>query len=323
MNKNSVKYSTWQPTRPASIGATAYHDAVVNTSWHKENINELIKIIGKKIKIDDVVVDFGAGTGTSAVYLLKHLKAHARLLLVDNSPSWLTYAYEILHLNKNIAFFLLEKKEDRYATLDEVIGKNTAHHVVSANTVHLIPNIKEAFNDIYTALKNRGTFTVQSGNIIRPKREDGILMIDDSVNEVHDIALKIIRADSKFKKYKNDLDRRIEQEKQQRKLIFPDPRPIEYYLKILKSASFTNEKVSHKRIKVKYRDWLDFLRVKRLQAGVLPEIGGKDATPQEIQDRDTLITKAALQLFKKLKTQNPFANDISFTAEWIYVQAEK
>ena len=40
------------------------------------------------------------------------------------------------------------------------------------------------------------------------------------------------------------------------------------------------------------------MRVRRLQAGILPEVGGKDATPQEERDRDDLITKAANILFK-------------------------
>lgn len=321
--KNSAKYSIWQPSQPASIGAIGYHDAVVNASWHRENINALIKIIREKIKASDVVVDFGAGTGTSAIYLLKYLKENVILLLVDNSPSWLTYAYDILHSNKNVEFFLLQKKGKRYAMLDEVIGKENADHVVSANTIHLIPNIKETFKGIYAALKNHGTFTFQSGNIIQTKRENGILMIDDSVREIHDIALKIIQRDNTFNKYEKDLDSRIEQEKNQRKIVFPKPRSIEYYLKILRSVGFRNEIITHKHIKVYYKDWLNFLRVKRLQAGILPEVGGKYPTPQEEQDRDILIKKASSEFFNNLKSQNPLANARSFTSEWIYVQAEK
>ncbi|MEK7533761.1 MAG: methyltransferase domain-containing protein [Patescibacteria group bacterium] len=321
--KNLVRYSTWKPSRPLSNGAIAYHNAVVNASWHKENIKELIKIVGKKIKNSDIVVDYGAGTGTSSIYLLKYLKTNFKLLLVDNSPSWLTKAYEIFHLNKNVSFFLLEKKVDGYTALDETIGKNSVDHVVSANTVHLIPNIKEAFKGIYAALKNHGTFTFQSGNIIRAPRNRGVLMIDDSVNKIHDIAIEIIRTDKKFNKYKNSLDKRIEKQIQQRIFIFPTPRPIEYYLKILKSVGFKNEKVTYKQIKVKYKDWLRFVRIKRLQAGILPEIGGKDAPRKEEQDRDTIITKASHEFFRKLKKQNPLATARSFTAEWIYVSVEK
>lgn len=126
--------SIWSPDRPPSKGATAYHNAVAYISWHKDNINALIKIIKDKIKKDDVVVDIGAGTGSSAIYLLKYSKLIPKLLLVDNSPSWLGKAYELLHENKNVQFFLLGKEKNLYITLDQAIGKNTANHVVSANT---------------------------------------------------------------------------------------------------------------------------------------------------------------------------------------------
>lgn len=321
--KNSVQYSTWKPSQSASKGAIAYHDAVINASWHKKNINELIKIVGKKVKHNDIVVDYGAGTGTSSIYLLKCLKTNFKLLLVDNSPSWLTKAYKIFHLNKNVSFFLLEKKVNGHMTLDEVVGKSTIDHVISANTVHLILNIERAFNGIYDTLKNHGTFTFQSGNIIRTGREKGVLMIDDSVDSVHDIALQIIKQDKKFNKYKKGLNRKIRKESNQRKIIFPNPRNLEYYLKMLRSVRFRNIKVSYKHIKVNYKDWLDFLKVKRLQAGILPEVGGKDATAQEEKDRDILITKSAHEFFKKLKKQNRLATARSFATEWIYVSAEK
>jgi ubiquinone/menaquinone biosynthesis C-methylase UbiE len=316
-------YSSWQPDHPPSKGATAYHDAVANTSWHKKNINELIKIIRRNIKDTDTVIDFGAGTGSSTIYFLNKFPKNTKLILVDNSPSWLGKAYEILHKNNNVTFALLEKKDNRIMTLDEITGINTIDHVISANTVHLIPNISDTFNGIYKTLKTGGTFTFQSGNIIKMSRKRDILMIDDSLNLLHDIALEMIRTDKKFAKYKTNLNIRIEQEKPQRKFVFPTPRPIDFYLEALRSAGFKNEISSHAKIKVAYKDWMNFLRVRRLQAGILPEIGGKDATLQEEKDRDLLITKAARSLFKKLKMENKLANTTSFVAEWIYVQAKK
>ncbi len=319
----SLKHSTWSPDRPTSQGATAYHNAVVHASWHKDNINGLIEIVKEKIKPNDVVIDFGAGTGASTVYLLKSLKPTYSVILMDNSASWLGKAYEILHNHKNVTFYMLGKKDDGFMTPDDVLGKNAVDHVISANTVHLIPHIEDTFKGIYAVLKRGGSFSFQSGNILRKDKQDGVLMIDDTVKEIHDLALDIIRKDKTFKQYKQNLDARITAQAGQRKVVFPDPRLVEYYVKILKSVGFKNVTVTYKKIKVKYNDWMNFVRVRRLQAGILPEVGGKDATPREEQDRDTLITKAANQLFKKLKTQNPLANDQSFIAEWVYVQTEK
>lgn len=318
----SVKSLSWSPDRPTSKGARAYHDAVVNTSWHRENIQELIEIFGKNIKNEDLVVDFGAGTGASAVYFLKTIKKHFTLWLVDNSPSWLGKAYDVLHKKKNVDFFLLEKTKNGYETLDNTIGKKV-NHVVCANTVHLILDIDSTFRGVYKALKPGGTFTFQSGNISRKDREEGIMTIDDSVKEVHDIAIEIIKTNGAFKKYRKDLAKRIRLNSDQRKLVFPDPRPVEYYIKQLLSLGFKKPTVRYKRIKVSYKDWLSFLRVKRLQAGILPEVGGKDALIDAERERDKLITLSAKKLFSGLFRQSSFADSTSFTAEWTYVSSKK
>jgi len=316
-------YPTWSPDRPTSRGATAYHDAVVDASWHKTNIQGLIEIVKKNICSDDIVIDFGAGTGASTVYLLQDLNSKVHMCVMDNSASWLGKAFAILNKHKNIYFYLLGRKDSGFMTPDDIMGKNVADHVLSANTVHLIPNIESTFRGIYTVLKPGGRFTFQSGNILRKGKANGVLMIDDTVKEIHDIALDLIRLDKTFVDYASDLKSRIKAQAKQRKFVFPDPRPIDYYLKILKSVGFKNTNVIHKKIKVKFNDWMDFVRVRRLQAGILPEVGGKDATQQEELDRDTLISKAAKILFKKLKTKNPLTNNQSFVAEWIYVQATK
>ena len=52
---------------------------------------------------------------------------------------------------------------------------------------------------------------------------------------------------------------------------------------------------------------------------MLPEVGGTEPTPKEIQDRDELITKASFQLFGELRDNNPLADDKSWQCEWAYV----
>lgn len=319
----SAQIKPWRPDKPTSKGATAFHEAVYSSSWIKDVLYELVKIAHTRIDDDDIVVDFGAGTGTSALLLLKHIKKKIRLLLVDNSPSWLGKAYELLNDQPNVEFFLLEKKGDRYATLAETIGSEVVDHVISANTVHLIPDLKETFIGIYAALKQGGTFTFQTGNFTRKDRPEGALMIDDTVQSVHDIALDIVRKDPKFAIYKKGLDKRVKGEELQRKFVFPDPRPVNFYLETLKQAGLNCKSVQYIPVKIRYSDWLNFLRVKRLQAGILPEIGGKEPTEKEEEDRDSLITMAALKLFKDIETNNPLANDQLFIIECVYVAAFK
>ncbi len=312
----------WKPDRPTSKGATAYHDAVSNAEYYVAILDELMKIAAPKIKNNDIVVDFGAGTGVSALRLLEFMKANAKLWLVDNSPAWLGKAYDVIP-NKNVSCFLLEKTPDGYASLSDTVGVGIVDHVISANTVHLVPGIDEVFAGISEALKVGGYFFFQSGNITRHNRPDGALMVDNSVKRVHDIALQIVRTDARFAAYRKDLDERISMNESQRKFVFPEPRPIEFYLESLKKAGFEYQNPDFKLFKVKYADWLNFLRVRRLQAGILPEIGGHDPTPQEESDRDALITMATNMLFKELRETNKLADKESFTIEVVYVTARK
>lgn len=322
-NRQRFNLKPWQPDRPVSKGATAYHDAVANAPYYLENLNELVKIVGPKIKSGDIIVDFGAGTGVSALCLLKNLRVKFKLWLVDNSAAWLGKAHEVFSANPDVECFLLEKIKDNYATLAETLGEGVVDHVISANTVHLLPNLEDTFKGVSGALKAGGTFTFQSGNIVRNGRETGILMIDDTIKRVHDISLEIVRINKRFTKYKKDLNERIRLEDEQRKFIFPVPRDIEEYLNALKITGFKCENPHYKLIRITYSDWLDFLRVKRLQAGILPEIGGKEPSPEEEQDRNELITIASNQLFRELEAKNPFADDKCFTAEWVYVTSIK
>lgn len=314
---------SWKPNRPTSKGATTFHNAVVGASWNHECLDELIAIAKPNIHENDIVVDFGCGTGTSSVRILEKLKINIQLWLVDNSPAWLGKAHEFLSSSKNVAFFLLEKKGEKYDLLSETIGKESVDHVLSANTVHLIPNLKETFKGIADALKSKGTFVFNSGNILREGRKKGILMLDSTVYRVHDIAIDIIRNNPEFKKYRENLDKLIESYTPLRRFIFPDPRPIQDYLSSLKEAGFRHMEPIYKCFRLKYDDWINFLRIKRLQAGILPEVGGKDPSQEEEEDRDALIIMSAKKLFEELEKLNPFADNKSYLGEWVYISAVK
>lgn len=315
--------SNWIPNKPISQGAKAYHKAVANTSWHKDNIRGLKTILQNKLEKDYTIIDYGAGTGSSAIYISKILKSGNHLILVDNSPSWLGYAYNLLSSNKKMSFnIIVKEKTGKYQALEKVVGKNNANIVISANTVHLIPELDDTFKGIYKSLKKNGYFIFQSGNIIN-KNNKNKLMIEDTVREVHDISINIINNSDHFKAYRKGLDERILSESTQRKFVFPDPRPIDLYVKSLKSQGFRSISTSTQDIKIKYKDWLNFLNVRRLQAGILPEIGGRHPSNKEENDRSKIIEIAALELFKKMVKNNQLATKISFTASWTYVIGKK
>ncbi len=300
MLKKIKDIKLWKPEKSISGGATAYHNAVVDAPYYIRILEEMVHLALPKIKEGDLIVDFGGGTGASALSLLKHVKFPIELLIVDNSPAWLGKAHEVVANKEFVKCLLLEKRNGHHLTLVESIGEERADHVISWNTVHLIEDIEYTFEGIYDALKEDGVFSFESGNIIDKNSPKGALMVDSTVKRVHDIALDLIRNNPNFSEYEKDIDERIKREETQRKFVFPDPRPAEFYLDTLKKIGFEYDKPQFKLFKVQYSDWLNFLRVKRLQAGILPEIGGHRPTPKEENDRDILITKAANQLFKEL-----------------------
>lgn len=319
----STHTPSWKPSGPISRGATAYHEAVSNADYYVTILDELMKNVAPKIREGQVVVDFGAGTGVSALRLLKYASLPFHLWLIDNSPAWLGKAHEVLSERKGADFFILEKKGDSYSTLSQTIGKRAADHVVSANTVHLIPDIEEVFRGVADALKDGGSFFVESGNILVDDTPEGAFFIDDSVKRVHDIALDIIRTDKNFESYRHHLDVSIKKYEAQRKFVFPQARHVDFYRKALESSGFVVEKHYGKLFKVKYDEWLTFLRVKRLQAGILPEIGGNEPSHKEEEDRDKLITLATNRLFDDLRAKNPLADEEGFTIEVAYLIAHK
>ena len=68
---------------------------------------------------------------------------------------------------------------------------------------------------------------------------------------------------------------------------------------------------------------MKFLRIRRIQAGILPEIGGKNPSIIEENDRDAIITLAIEKYFNYLKKNNSLATKNYFVTERIYVKAEK
>ncbi len=318
-----IKRHSWKPTAPISKGASAYHDAVCNAKYYVTILDELMMNAAQKIVEGQIVVDFGAGTGVSALRLLKQASDHFDLWMVDNSPAWLGKAYEILHDRKGTDFFIVGKKGETHATLSQTIGEGIADHVVCANTIHLIPDIAEVFEGVSCALKEGGMFFVESGNVLYDDTPKGALLVDDTVKRVHDIALDMVRYNPSFSSYKADLDADIRKYAAQRKFVFPDPRPLSFYCEMLQKSGFVVERSYAKLFKVEYGDWLTFLRVKRLQAGILPEIGGNDPSNKEEEDRDNLISLATHKLFDELRAENPLADKQGFTIEVVYIIAHK
>ena len=74
-----------------------YHSGEVSapSSWHRESVGPLIDLALPHITHGSVVVDYGTGTGASAIELLKKLdgeEIRVNMILVDPLVSWFSKA---------------------------------------------------------------------------------------------------------------------------------------------------------------------------------------------------------------------------------------
>ena len=86
----------------------AYHRALYldgdisqPASWHRDSVNHLLNLAIPHINEGSLVVDYGAGTGGSAIELLKALDEQGitiELVLIDPLESWFGKAREILEV---------------------------------------------------------------------------------------------------------------------------------------------------------------------------------------------------------------------------------
>ena len=78
-----------------------YHDGDTNrpVNWHKNSVERLIEMAIPHISEGSLVVDYGSGTGGSAIEMLKSLDERGvgiELILIDPLVSWFSKARELL-----------------------------------------------------------------------------------------------------------------------------------------------------------------------------------------------------------------------------------
>ena len=157
--------------------ALTYHNSLYNNSiprkWHSNNLEILINNIELKLCENITIVDYGTGTGGSAIEIVKLLEKHNiqkyKLYLVDVLESWFFHAYNLFKNNNNIEFILLTKKINgklEFLNINDFI-KEKIDIFICANTIHLLKkkNIIKLTNDIYNLLDNNGLFLINSGDI--------------------------------------------------------------------------------------------------------------------------------------------------------------
>ena len=249
---DSSQLRTWNP-KNLSVDliedGEIYHSSLYEDStylnprsWHKQATEPLIHLVKNSIKDGDIVLDYGSGTGGSAVELVKYLDKNSidcHLILIDPLESWFSKAYSLLKDRPNTYFCKSFIKDSlgvsRFLTMEEMIGNNKIDIILSSSTFHLIPefvfgNLLEQF---HSSLKQKGQIFWSSGDI--PNKE----IFDSRAGLLHEpyrVLAEYLKDDKEYKKHLNKLENsEIDFLLSKSSKIFPVSKDIDFF-----KRSFSN-----------------------------------------------------------------------------------
>ena len=293
-----------------------YHDGLVEhpTSWHGDSVAHLIDLAVPHIHDGALVVDYGTGTGGSAIELLKVLDARGisiNLILIDPLVSWFYKAREILGERHNIHFELSITEDEngnmRFKTMQEMLGEQKVDVIISASTLHLVP--EKALPDLgaqfASSLKPDGIFVWNSGDIESSLCPADAALLHDPYRMVRahlrDDTLRMTRMEEMGGDEASSFERRVDR-------IFPIPYSIEIILDAFDSAGMNSQLSSHV-VEFTSEDAERFILVPRLAAIAAPLHEG--------DERDSAVKDAIRAVLTKMRAEGT-ANEAAYRSHWVY-----
>jgi len=320
----TVVATGWEPSGLSVVeeeDGEAYHRALYRdgdtnkpVNWHKNSVEKLIEIATPYIADGALVVDYGSGTGGSAIELLKSLDERGlrvELFLIDPLVSWFSKARDILGSRDDVHFELSTKRDSdgktSFRRLQEILDGRKADVIISSSTLHLIPakTIGDLALQFADSLKEDGAFVWDSGDLESELRPVSSALLHDPYRAVRELLrndeVRIGRlaefADGEKEGHERRLDR-----------IFPTPLSIEVILEALRGAGFSSE-IHDKVVSFSKEDAESFALVPRLS-----EI----ASPLQIgNERDEAI-RAALKTALKLIADEGKGDDAGYRSHWVF-----
>ncbi len=301
------------------------YDSVENHGWYS-NLDHTVEQVGDYVRRGDIIVDYSGGTGIFGKRLLDRIgPKDVGVVIVDSSPKFLRLALEKFRDEPRMAFRLIRylRDEKRLERVDEVVGPEIVERgvdgVVSTNAIHLYFNLSETLEAWRRLLRPSGRVFIQSGNIGNPDLPDDEWIIDETVEVIHETAIRIVQEDDSYEAYRavlEDQEYMTAHDVLRRKYFLP-VRPLDHYLAALRSSGFEISSVRHRRIPARVTEWFDFLKV--YHEGVLGWVGGAEkitgtnATPAVVEDRVGLM---------RASMDRAFGDAFEFGASWTYITAE-
>ena len=284
-------------------------------NWHRDATKPLIDLAIDEIKSGAVIVDYGSGTGGSAIELVKRLDSLGldfKLILVDPLESWFSNAYKLLKDRSNIFFCKSYGKDSdglfSFIKLNKLLGGNKVDVILSSSTIHLIPanTLTSLFQEFYDSLSKNGKFIWSSGDIPSNDMPSLSHLIHDPYREL----LKIIKNDAEYHEYELGYgENEVLKMKKKANKIFPYSNNIDFYLDSLSQSNMKGE-VFTEMITKSIDECKLFMKTPRLS-----EIAGLIS---DMNERNKFIEKLLLSLTEKSPNPSLFRNGTSYSSYWHY-----
>ncbi len=300
------------------------YDTVEAHGWYR-NLEPTVDALRAFLDPGDVLLDYSAGTGILAGRLLAE-DADFGILLVDSSPKFLRLALEKFRDDERVAFRWVRylRDEKRIQLVDEVLQGELllerVKAVSSTNAIHLYYDLPDTIACWGRVLQPGGAVFAQSGNIRNPRAPADHWIIDETVEAIHEEALRIVAREPEYETYAEgarDTERMRAYEKLRQKFFLP-VRDLDDYLKAFEQAGLPVTEVSYRAYDADVEQWYQFLST--YHEGVLGWVGGSERVegappkPEAIDDRLRLMRKAMEQVFDGKR---------SFVAGWTYLRAHR
>ncbi|MEP6952553.1 MAG: class I SAM-dependent methyltransferase [Solirubrobacteraceae bacterium] len=302
------------------------YDHVDEHGWYS-NLNATVEELAATLKDGDILLDYSGGTGILLDRLrLRIFERQVGMLIVDASAKFLRVAVEKYRGDPRFAARLLRflKDEQRLESLDDVLGEQLRERgvdaIVSANAVHLYPDLDEVTAGWARALRSGGKVCINSGNLRNPRAAAGEWILDETVWVINDLAEGIVRSDDRYAAYRPVLDdaERMVAHAAQRDKVFLQPRPLELYTDALERAGLHVTDVREATIVADVQEWFELMTAYHDTVlgwvGGTKKLDGAPAPPEAVKDRLELMRHAIDTIFGGRTT---------FNACWTYITAQK
>jgi len=293
-----------------------YHDGDLGkpAGWHRDSVEHLLDLALPHIAEGSLVVDYGSGTGASAIELLRVLDERGisiELVLVDPLVSWFAKARELLGHRDDVHFELSIAQDESGKTvfreLDDMLSGRKADVIISSSTLHLIPEKELAGLAMQFAgsLVPGGAFVWDSGDVESGMRPSYTACLHDPYRLVRE-GLRDDESRQAMLSEMRDEDAARAERRVDR--IFPIPFTIDLIQEALSNAGFTSD-ISDRIVNFSNEDAERFILVPRLAEIAAPLIEG--------DERDTAIRGAIGEALLRMREAGT-AFESGYRSHWLY-----